>query len=146
MSLLTTSPLSILPPDFGIILVRGDFTPALRRRLINGRRRIASMISRRGRRVRAPLHAVVIRVLRLLHVVGVVVRVVRVRGVHRHAAAAPVARVVRAAALYHPAVVGEGWEVFAHAVARVPVPADEVGEEEEEEDRDDGVADGGAGL
>lgn len=98
----------------------------------------------------AALHAVVVWVLLLLLLLGVRVLVVGVvvgvllLGVGVHGRAAPVAGV--GAALDHPAVVGERGEVFAHAVPRVPVAAQEVGEEEEEEDGDDGVADGGAGL
>ena len=56
-----------------------------------------------------------------------------------------VARTAGAAA-QHPGVVAERWEVLARASAGVHVAAEEVGEEEEEEDCDDGVADGGAGL
>lgn len=54
--------------------------------------------------------------------------------------------VARGAGPHHPAVVGEGRQVLAQTAPCVPVAADEVGEEQEEEDRDYGVADGGAGL
>lgn len=91
--------------------------------------------------MRAALHAVVVRVLRLA-VVGVLLGVLvdvdgdAVRGV--------IARV--RVALDHPAVVGEWGEVLAQPASRVPVAAEEVGEDYEEEDGDDRVADCVAGL
>jgi hypothetical protein len=43
-------------------------------------------------------------------------------------------------------MVAERGEVFACPSTGVHISTDEIGEEEEEEDGDDGVADGGAGL
>lgn len=79
----------------------------------------------------------------LLSVVWILLLVV----VHGHAVVVGVvvARAASAAA-QHPGVVTERWEVLARAAPGVHVAAEEVGEEEEEEDCDDGVADGGAGL
>lgn len=79
----------------------------------------------------------------LLSVVWILLLVV----VHGHAVVVGivVARAASAAA-QHPGVVAERWEVLARAAPGVHVAAEEVGEEEEEEDCNDGVADGGAGL
>jgi hypothetical protein len=43
-------------------------------------------------------------------------------------------------------VVAEWREVFACTTTSMHISTDKIGEEEEEEDGDDGVADGGAGL
>lgn len=92
----------------------------------------------------AALHAVAVRVLVLAVVWVLAMGTVGVMGVHGHAVRVVVSG--PGAAAHHPAVVAERGEVFAQAVAGVPVAADEVGEEKEEEDGDYGVADGGAGL
>jgi hypothetical protein len=130
--------LSTPTPHLLIVLIRSNLSRPLRR-LVHRRRRITSLISWRRRRESAVLHAVAIGVLRLA-VVWVLLVVVRGRAVR-----VVVARAAGAAS-QHPGVVSEGWQVFARAAPCVPVAADEVGEEEEEEDCDYGVADGGAGL
>lgn len=131
--------LTALPnPTLLIMLIRRNLTRPLRR-LVHRRRRISRVISRRRRRVHVALHAVAVGVLLLAVVWGL--RIVHWRAVR------VVVVVARATALlYHPAVVGEGREVFAQAPAGVPVAEYEVEKEGEEEDGDDGVADGGAGL
>lgn len=91
-----------------IILIRSNLRRALRR-LINRRRRITRMVRRRRRREIAVLHAVAIWVLRLLAVVGILLLV----SVHGRAVRVVVARA--RGALHHPAVVAEGWKVFARA-------------------------------
>lgn len=127
--------------DCLIILIRSNLSRTLRR-LVDRRRRIACMVRGRWRRKVAVLHAVAIWVLRLA-VVWILLLAVGV-GVHGRAVRVVVARA--RVALHHPAVVAEGWKVFARAQAGVPVAADEVGEEQEEEDGDNGVTDAGAGL
>lgn len=129
-----------------IILIRSNLARSLRW-LVNRRRRISSLIRRRRWRERAVLHAVAIRVLRLLLRLLAVVWVLRVLVLVVHGCAVRViVALATSAAPQHPAVVAEWWEAFACAAAGVPVAADEVCKKEEEEDGDDGVADGGAGL
>ena len=128
-------------PNLLIILIRRNLAPSLWR-LVHRWRRVTRLISRR-RRESAVLHAVAVRVL-LLAVIRVLV--VHWRAVRVVVVVGGVVVVARRAGPHHPAVVGEGCQVLAQTAARVPVAADEVGEEQEEEDRDYGVADGGAGL
>lgn len=101
------------------------------------------MVGRGRGRVRAALHAVVVWVLRLAVVGVLLLRVVAV-DVDGDAVRSVVARV--RVALDHPAVVSERRQVLAQPAPRVPVAAEEVGEDYEEEDGDDRVADGVAGL
>lgn len=103
--LTTALPNPIVPTAIPKTLVRSNLARP-HRRLVHGRRRIARIVSRRRRRVRAALHADEIRMLLLLPVA--VVRVLMVhRGAVRMVVVAWVGRVVVAAVpLYHPAVVG----------------------------------------
>lgn len=87
--------------------------------------------------------------LRLLAVVWVLLLVVVVGvSIVVHGLLAVLVVVARAAgaAPQHPGVVAEWREVFACTTTSMHISTDKIGEEEEEEDGDDGVADGGAGL
>jgi hypothetical protein len=114
-------------PSISKTLIRSNLTRP-HRRLVNRRRRIPGIISRRRRSVRTTLHANRVGVLLPVAVVRVLVVhwVVAVRVVGVVVVVAGVVRVVMVVvvvvwvvAFYHPAVVGEGREVSAQAGAGV---------------------------